>query len=135
MLTAGWVGLTAGWLPRLQGRWEIVLLALFGAIWGFLFGAMMNLWSWPFAAPGLQEQAGLYWVPGMTVSETLSTYTRFYLVTSLTYDLFRAVGNVALVLLLTRPVLALLDRFRERFSWQPWRPVDESSDGTPVPQD
>ena len=120
MLTAGWVGQTAGWLPRLSGRRETALLAAFGAFWGFLFGAIMNLWSWPFAAPGIDVATGLYWVPGMTLGETIRTYARFYLVTSLVYDLFRALGNLVLVLLLAQPVIALLDRFRDRFSWQPW---------------
>lgn len=125
MLAAGWVGLTAGWLPRLGGRREVVLLAVFGAFWGFLFGAIMNLYEWPFAAPGLAQPTGLYWVPGMTVGQTLQTYLRFYLVTSLVYDLFRAIGNAVLVALLARPVLDLLDRFRERFIWQPWEPYVE----------
>lgn len=124
MLTAGWLGMTAGWLPRLGGWREVALLAAFGALWGVLFGAIMNLWSWPFAAPGLEQSAGLYWVPGMTVGETARTYLRFYLVTSLAYDLFRVAGNVVLVLLLARPVIALLDRFRERFTWQPWVPLE-----------
>jgi energy-coupling factor transport system substrate-specific component len=124
MLTAGWIGMSAGWLPRLGGRREIALLAIFGAVWGFLFGAIMNLYSWPFAAPGLQQNVGLYWVPGMRLGETLHTYGRFYLVTSLVYDLFRAAGNLALVLLLARPIVSLLDRFRTRFSWQPWMPAE-----------
>ncbi len=124
MLGAGWIGLTAGLLPRTGSRREIALLALFGGCWGFLFGAIMNLWEWPFAAPGLQQQVGLYWVPGMNLWQTIHTYIHFYLVTSLVYDLFRAVGNVLLILLLARPVLSLLDRFRERFSWQPWTPYE-----------
>jgi energy-coupling factor transport system substrate-specific component len=124
MLTAGWIGMTAGWLPRLGGWRELALLCGFGAVWGFLYGAIMNLWSWPFAAPGLEQPAGLYWVPGMTALETARTYAQFYLVTSLFYDVFRAVGNVVLLLLLARPLLRLLDRYRARFSWQPWEAVD-----------
>jgi len=124
MLTAGWIGLTAGILPRTGNKREIALLALFGGFWGFLFGAIMNLWEWPFAAPGLQQQVGLYWVPGMSLWQTVHTYAHFYLVTSLVYDLFRATANVGLVLLLARPVLLLLDRFRERFTWQPWTPFE-----------
>ena len=124
MLTAGWVGMTAGWLPRLGGWREVAMLCGFGAVWGFLFGAIMNLWSWPYAAPGLQQPTGLYWVPGMSALETLRTYGQFYLVTSLGYDLFRAVGNVVLILVLARPVLRLLDRYRDRFTWYPWTEMD-----------
>ncbi|HVX29183.1 MAG TPA: ECF transporter S component [Nitrolancea sp.] len=134
MLTAGWIGLTAGLLPRGGAKRELAMLALFGAIWGLLFGAIMNIWEWPFSAPGLQEQVGLYWVPGMSLGETLHTYVHFYLVTSLVYDLFRSIANVILVLLLARPILRLLDRFRERFTWQPWAPYEPAAP-TLVPND
>jgi len=40
----------------------------------------------------------------------------FYLVTSLAYDSFRAVGNGALVLLLGPPVLTALRRLRARLT-------------------
>ncbi len=128
MLTAGWIGLSAGLLPRTGWKREIVQLTLFGAFWGFLYGAIMNLWEWPFAAPGLGQQVGLYWVPGMDLWRTIHTYAHYYLVTSLVYDLFRAVANVALVLLLARPVVKLLDRYRERFTWQPWTPYVPGSE-------
>ena len=129
MLGAGWIGMTAGWLPRRgeSGGWrELAMLAAFGAVWGFLYGAILNLMEWPYAAPGLQEQVGLYWTPGMGFAETLSTYASFYLTTSLVYDSFRAVANVALVLALGRPVIRLLDRYRSRFTWQPWVPYEDS---------
>ncbi len=124
MLTAGWIGLTAGLLPRTGWKREVALLALFSGVWGFLYGAIMNLWEWPFAAPGLEQQVGLYWVPGMALWQTIYTYAHYYLVTSLVYDLFRAIANVAIVLLLARPVIKLLDRYRDRFTWQPWTPYD-----------
>ena len=128
MLAAGWIGMTAGWLPQSGtpgSRRDIVVLAIFGAAWGFLYGAILNLTEWPFAAPGLRENVGLYWVPGMSLSETLSTYGRFYLTTSLVYDAFRAGANVILVLALARPVLRLFERYRRRFTWQPWQPYEE----------
>jgi len=121
MLVSGWIGLTAGWLPRDSTPWRrITTLAIFGGAWGLLFGALMNLWFWPFSAPGVGVDAGLYWSPGMDAAETIRRYTRFYLVTSFGYDLLRAAGNVALVLLLAGPVLRLLERYRARFSWTPW---------------
>ena len=124
MLVSGWIGLTAGWLPRdSHPRRRIATLALFGALWGLLFGALMNLWFWPFSAPGVGVDAGLYWSPGMDAAETVRRYVRFYLVTSLGYDLLRAVGNVVLVVALAGPVLRLLERYRARFTWTPWTPL------------
>lgn len=124
MLGAGWVGLTAGWLPRCrQPRARLVLLAAFGAAWGLLYGALLNLYAWPFAAPGLRADVGLYWTPGLDVSETVRRYARFYLATSLGHDLFRAGASGLLVLLLGGPLLRVLERFRRRFAWEPWSPA------------
>jgi energy-coupling factor transport system substrate-specific component len=126
MLGAGWVGLTAGWLPRpASHRLRLLLLATFGAGWGLLYGAILNLYFWPFAAPGLGVDTGLYWTPGLSAAETLDRYARFYLVTSLGHDLFRAGGNAVLVLVLGGPLLRTLERFRVRFSWQAWE-ADEA---------
>lgn len=121
MLGAGWIGLTSGWLPRTRSRrLRLALLAGFGAVWGLLYGALLNLYAWPFTAPGLAADVGLYWSPGLDLPETLRRYGRFYLVTSLGHDLFRAAANALLVLLLGDPVLRLLERIRGRFAWEPW---------------
>jgi len=80
------------------------------------FGAMMNLWFWPFAfAPG---QSSLYWQPGMSVGQTLQRYALFYEATSFVWDLGRAGGNFLLLLLFGGPILRLLRRFRQRFRFQ-----------------
>ena len=57
-------------------------MACFGALWGFLFGALMNLWSWPFIA----GPAGQSWAAGIGLAETLRRYAAFYLLTSLAWD-------------------------------------------------
>ena len=130
MLGAGWVGLTAGWLPRpANPRLRLALLAAFGAAWGFLYGAILDLTVWPFAAPGVD--AGLFWSPDLSLGETLTRYAEFYLVTSLGHDLFRAVGNAVLVLALGVPILRVLERFRERFAWEPWTAADGSPEALP----
>ena len=50
MLGAGWIGLAAGWIPRPKSpRYRLLGLALFGLVSGFLYGALLNLYSWPFA--------------------------------------------------------------------------------------
>lgn len=125
MLGAGWVGLTAGWLPKRGSmRVRLVVIAGFGAFWGFAFGALMNLWFWPFSAPGVGAEAGLYWSPELGVAETVERYVRFYTVTSLGFDVARAVGNIVLVLVFGGPILRLLERYKSRFSWQPWTDLD-----------
>ena len=114
MLGAGWMGMTAGWLPRWGeggGRRELLLLTVFGALWGLGYGAILNLMEWPFAAPGLGARTGIYWTPDMGWAEAVTTYGRYYLVTSLSYDLFRSVANVLLIIALGRPILRMLDRY------------------------
>ncbi len=98
---------------------SLALLIVFAALWGFGFGAIMNLWFWPFAAPASPAESGLYWAPGLGLGETVRRYLVFYGATSAVYDAFRAAGNVAMFALFGRPVLLLLLRFRDRFIWQP----------------
>jgi energy-coupling factor transport system substrate-specific component len=115
MFASGWVGLTSSWLPNLRRwRWaETVMLAAWGLAWGFLFGAVMNLWFWPYVfTPG---DEGIYWQPGIGLTETLKRYAAFYALTSLWWDLVRAGGNALLLLFFAAPVVKLLRRFQRRF--------------------
>jgi energy-coupling factor transport system substrate-specific component len=113
MVAAGWVGMAAALVRRAgTGIW---LLALTGLVTGYAFGALMDLWEWTTFYRG---SPGFGFVPGLTPVETAARFLRFYLSTSVAYDTFRAVGNAAMVLLLGRPVLATLERFRERFEFQ-----------------
>ncbi len=115
MLAVGWVGMSSAWLPRLASRprLEVWLLGGWGLAWGFAFGALMNIWFWPFVfQPG---QAGLYWQPGTGLGETLRRYLAFYAVTSVWWDMGRAAGNALLIWAFGRPLLGLLRRFYLRF--------------------
>jgi energy-coupling factor transport system substrate-specific component len=127
MFTAGWVGLTAGWLgkiprPRLQtskvplkfGRWDLGFLTAFGFAWGLLYGVIINIYFWPFAV-GPVEQT---WGPDIGLGETLARYAAFYAASSLGWDLMRAGGNVALILLLGTPTVRALTRFQRRFHFE-----------------
>jgi energy-coupling factor transport system substrate-specific component len=58
------------------------------------------------------------WQPGMSLWTTLRSYLVFYVATSLLWDLGRAGGNAVLLLLLGRPVLRVLRRFRHRFRFE-----------------
>lgn len=114
MLCAGWIGMGAGWLPHDRGRSSLIV---FGAATGFAFGAVMNLYSWPYAAPGSTSDVGLYWNPTLNLFESLQRYASFYLATSLLHDATRAAANVIILLILGQPVIRLLQRYQTRSSW------------------
>jgi energy-coupling factor transport system substrate-specific component len=126
MFAAGWVGLSTGLirrLPPLPARAELVLLAVFGACWGFAYGAIMNLWFWPYSI-GPADQ---YWAPGVGPAETWQRYLTFYLLTSFAWDSLAALGNVILIGLFGQPILRALRRFRDRLTYQ-YQPAAEWSD-------
>lgn len=120
MFTAGWVGMSSAYLSplcrllRWEGRrYEILLLAVWGVLWGLGYGAIMNLWSWPFIAGGTDQ----YWHPGISWKETLQRYGVFYLATSLVWDLGRSAGNFLFIILFGKSSLLVLRRFRRRFEF------------------
>ena len=108
MIAASWMGMGAGLLPqRLRGVRELVTLAAFAAISGFLFGQLMNLSFWPFTlGPG----TGLSFIPGAPLAENLHHFALFSLTTSLGWDLIRAIVLAVGIALLGRPVLSALRR-------------------------
>lgn len=135
MFTAGWVGMSAVLLrPIVQTlktknllggpsgiTAEIIVLAMLGLVWGFLYGAIMNLWQWPFIV-GAQGQS---WVVGLGFRETLQRYLAYYLVTSLLWDTIAAIGNVLLIIAFGIPTLKALRRFQQRFTFS-YTPDDEA---------
>jgi energy-coupling factor transport system substrate-specific component len=119
MFGLGWMGLLSAGLARpgaalarrgVDERWT---LAAWGAVAGFAFGALMNLFFWPFAAPVGNDPTA--WDPASGPLGALQSYAAFYAVTSLWWDLLAAVGNIALMLVLAAPILKLLRRFQARF--------------------
>jgi energy-coupling factor transport system substrate-specific component len=113
MVAVGWVGMGAGLLPRsINWRQRLGWLAAYGFVSGFLFGVVINLWFWPYVT----GSSNIGWAPELGGLANLGRYLRFYAVTSLGWDLFRAVGNAALVVLLGRPLLAALDRAARRMN-------------------
>ena len=121
MFCAGWVGLSAPLcrplVRLLDGKirgWEVIVLAGYGFGWGILYGAIMNLWTWPF----LIGPASQYWAPGTSLKATLSSYALYYLVTSLAWDLAASTGNLLLIATLGAPTLRALRRFQRRFTFR-----------------
>jgi energy-coupling factor transport system substrate-specific component len=117
MMGCGFVGLVAGLAGmRRSGpvTWrDIVVLASVGAVTGFAYGALLDVWDWTTFYRGAP---GFGWQPGLSLTAALARFGRFYVATSLVYDGFRAVGNVLAVTLLGAPVLAGLIRVRARFN-------------------
>ncbi len=115
MLTAGWIGLTAGLLPELKKPiWLLGMLSLFAFTWGILYGVILNLYFWPFIGTGVTSNIE----PVTSVDSTLVNYGAFYLATSLIWDLTRATGNAVLILVLGLPTIQALQRFRDKFQFR-----------------
>jgi energy-coupling factor transport system substrate-specific component len=121
IFAVGWVGVAAGLVghwSRGDGvpRWRDVLaLAGVGAVMGFVVGALLDITDW---VPVYRGNPSLGWLPGMDAGTSLLHFGRFYLLTSLAYDTFRAVGNVVMVLALGLPVLGALSRLRARLTFE-----------------
>ncbi|MEV0095172.1 ECF transporter S component [Streptomyces sp. NPDC050738] len=115
MLTMGWVTMGAGLLPRAAGRAELWLLAVYGALAGFAYGFVMNLWGWPVVTG---QSTALSYVAGAPASENLPRFLAYYVATSLGWDFMRAAVTAALCLLLGRPVLKALRRATRRAAFE-----------------
>ena len=127
MFTAGWIGLSTPacrplvHLVRGEGTWrEVMVLALFAGAWGLVYGAIMNLWFWPYAV-GPQEQ---HWQPGTHWTDGIARYAAFYLATSLAWDAMRLVGNMLLMFAFGLPTLRVLRRFQQRFTFT-YQPMEQ----------
>lgn len=114
MLAAGWVGLGAGLVPgreRVRGWGELALLAGYGALASVAYGVIMNLSSWPFLTG---VGTGISFTAGAPVAENLGRFLTYSIVTSLPWDLTRAVTTVIGVVVLGTPVLVTLRRAARR---------------------
>lgn len=121
VFAVGWVGVAAG----LAGQWsrgsrvpdwrDVLVLAAVGAVMGWVVGALLDITDW---IPVYRGNPTLGWLPGMDAATSLVHFGRFYLLTSLAYDTFRAAGNVLMVVALGAPVMAALTRLRVRLTFE-----------------
>lgn len=123
MLSAAWIGLGAGLLPRrvlgreVGGRAEIALLVVYGVLCAYLFGLLMNLSTWPFVlgieVPG--HSGSLSFVPGAPLLENLHRFAIYTLLTSTGgWDTGRAITNSVAIVVLGPAILATLRRGARR---------------------
>ncbi|MFJ4675574.1 MULTISPECIES: ECF transporter S component [unclassified Kitasatospora] len=115
MFGCAFVGLLAGLLPRLRGRAEVLLLAGYGALSGYLFGLLLNLSFWPFS---LDPHSSIAYLPGLPFTEQWHRYLLFDLATSLGWDTGRAVTTGLAVLVAGPAVLAVLRRAARRAAFE-----------------
>jgi energy-coupling factor transport system substrate-specific component len=101
MLAWGLVGLTAGlfsknkWLSKKWGK------ILFGLLWGFLFGWIMNIWS----------------ILTITSTETALNLKMIYtyLAGSALFDLMHSISNVFFILFFGEVWIKILSRFKSKY--------------------
>lgn len=116
MLGAAWFAMGAGLLPRARGRWELLLLAGYGAVASFAFGVLLNLSFWPF---GAGSTSSVSFVPGGPLHENLVRLVAFSLATSFGWDLGRAITTAVLVVAAGPFVLRPLRRAARRARFAP----------------
>ena len=121
VFAVGWVGVAAGLAAQLSRGsripdWrDVAVLAAVGGVMGWVVGALLDITDW---IPVYRGNPTLGWLPGMDAATSLIHFGRFYLLTSLAYDTFRAVGNVLMVVALGAPVMAALTRLRVRLTFE-----------------
>lgn len=119
VFAVGWVGVAAGVAGRgrasLPAWRDVALLAVVGALMGWVVGALLDIQDW---VPVYRGNPTLGWAPGMDAVTAAVHFARFYLLTSLAYDTFRAAGNLVMVVALGAPVLAALSRLKARLSFE-----------------
>lgn len=134
MFAAAWIGLGAGLIAqipavrRLAGEhpWrEVAVMAAYAVVAALAYGFAMNLWFWPFTVDLAPQIA---FAPGGPVGENLLAWLRFSLITSLGFDIPRALLAAGLIGFAGRGILIALRRASRRAAFD----VPVSFDSTPT---
>jgi energy-coupling factor transport system substrate-specific component len=103
IFTWGLIGVSAGYLrliPLRSDKARLIMLMVFGAVWGMLYGVIINIWYWA---------AFIYPL-------TWQTYL-MVLLNALWWDLSHSVANVVFLLLFGIKTIHIMERFKSRFFW------------------
>ena len=107
---AALIGCGVAIIPRkIRGAREIVALVLYGVLASAFFGVAMNLQFWPWALGGGTE---LSYLPGGGFTENLSRFFTYHFVSSLAWDIPRAILTATLISLGAKPILGALRRLQ-----------------------
>ncbi|MFJ5724573.1 ECF transporter S component [Streptomyces sp. NPDC093149] len=115
MFGCAFVGMLAGFLPKATGRKEVLVLAVYGSLSGYLFGFLLNLSFWPFS---LDPNSSIAYLPGLPFTEQFQRYIAFDLATSLGWDTGRAVTNFICITLAGPAVLTVFSRAARKARFQ-----------------
>jgi len=99
MIGWGLVGLSSAYLPRLWPHITSWGIALFGGLWGFIFGWIQNTGFW------------ITFVYPLNIKTYLATYA-----TSFVFDSLHALCNFLLSLLLAVPISKILNDYQEKLN-------------------
>ena len=116
MVAAGFVGLGAGLLPRARGWAEVALMAAWGFVSAFAYGWLLDFAFWPF---GIGNTTQLSFDPAATPLENLHVFALYNLVTSMGWNLGRALTSVVLVAVIAPGLLHVLRRAARRAAFTP----------------
>lgn len=122
MLAAGFVGLGAGLLPRPAERGAtdrgrvLFWLCSYAFVASFAFGWLMDFAFWPF---GIGADTQFSFRPDADPMTNLRTFAWYNLVTSMGWNLGRAITSVALLLIVGPGLLHVLHRAARRASFTP----------------
>ena len=97
MIAWGLAGVSTGYLSRFSMNTR--LLVVFGILWGYLFGWITNIWFWT----------------AFVYPLNLNTFILTQ-VNTIWFDTFHAIGNGIFLGILGMKTIAILQRFKRRFS-------------------
>ena len=87
------------------GNPSFAVLIIVSGLLGLLYGFLVNWWSWPF----LDYGNGISYDQTSSIVSNVSNYFRFYIRTSLWWDIWALLGNsIAMVLFGRHVIMALL---------------------------
>jgi len=98
MFAWGMAGVSASYLRRFSP--DRKRLIAFGILWGYLFGAIVNIWFWT---------AFIYPLTPRTF--IISQFNSFY------FDTAHAAANAVFLGLLGKKTIGILERFHKKFQW------------------